>query len=89
MGTDARIWPHIAIPPGELLTETLDALGLTQADLAQRAGRPVQAINEIIKGTKAITPETALQFEAVTGVPAYLWTRLEADYRYNTARLAH
>lgn len=89
MATDARIWPDIAIPPGEFLAETLEALGLTQADLAQRAGRPVQAVNEIVRGAKAITPETALQFEAVTGVPAYLWARLEADYRYNTARLAH
>jgi len=87
MATRTRTWPDIAIPPGELLAETLETLGLSQAELARRAGRPAQAINEIVRGTKEITPETALQFERVLGVPAHVWTRLEADYRHNKARL--
>lgn len=87
MATETRIWPDVAIPPGEFLAETLASLGLTQAELARRAGRPPQAINEIVRGTKEITPDTALQFERVLGVPAHIWTRLEADYRYVKARL--
>jgi len=82
-----RIWPDVAIPPGETLAETLEAVGMSQAELARRAGRPVQAVNEIIRGTKAITAETALQLERVLGVPATLWTRLEENYRLNKARL--
>lgn len=84
--SETRVWPDIAIPPGELLAETLEALGMRQAELARRAGRPVQAVNEIIKGTKEIVPETALQLERVLGVPAHIWLRLEADYRCNVAR---
>jgi HTH-type transcriptional regulator / antitoxin HigA len=87
MATEMPRWPDLAISPGELLTETLHSLGLKQAELARRTGRPVQAINEIVKGTKEITPETALQFERVLGVPAHIWTRLEADYRQSVARL--
>ncbi len=87
MVTKTRAWPDIAIPPGELLEETLESLGMSQAELARRTGRPVQAINEIVRGSKEITPETALQFERVLGVPAHVWVRLEADYRYNLARL--
>jgi len=87
MATEIRAWPDIAIPPGELLAETLESVGMTQAELARRTGRPVQAINEIVHGTKEITPETALQLERVLGVPAHVWVRLEADYRYNVARL--
>lgn len=87
MATETRVWPDVAIPPSEFLTETLAALGLSQAELARRAGRPVQAINEIVRGTKEITPETALQLERVLGVPAHIWTRLEADYRHVKARL--
>jgi HTH-type transcriptional regulator / antitoxin HigA len=87
MATDVRVWPDIAIPPGDLLAETLETIGMSQAELARRANRPVQAINEIVRGTKEITPETALQFERVLGVPAHIWTRLEADYRYTKARL--
>jgi len=50
--------------------------------------RPVQAINEIVRGRKAITAETALQLEDALGVSADFWLRLEADYQLNTARLA-
>jgi len=60
---------------------------MSQAELARRTGRPVQAINEITKGIKEITPETALQLEPVLGIAAHTWLRLEADYRYNLARL--
>ncbi len=87
MTTETRVWPDVAIPPGEFLAETLESLHLSQAELARRADRPVQAINEIVRGTKEITPETALQLERVLGVPAHIWTRLEADYRYVKARL--
>lgn len=80
-------WPDIAIPPGELVAETLDALGLTQADLARRTGRSVQAIKEIINGKKEITPQTALAFEQVLGTPASLWLNLERNYQLNKARL--
>src|SRR5437660_1372746 len=88
MTTETRVWPDVAIPPGEFLAETLESLNLSQAELARRADRPPQAINEIVRGTKEITPETALQLERVLGVPAHIWTRLEADYRYVKARLA-
>lgn len=87
MTTETRPWPDIAIPPGETLNETLEDLGITQAELARRTGRPVQAINEIVRGSKEITPETALQLARVLGVPAHIWVRLEADYRFNKARL--
>src|SRR3989304_4849070 len=88
MTTEARIWPDVAIPPGETLAETLKELELSQAELARRTGRPVQAINEIVRGTKVITSDTALQFEMVLGVPAHFWSRLAADYKLNKARLA-
>jgi HTH-type transcriptional regulator / antitoxin HigA len=72
MATENPGWADLAISPGELLAETLNSLGLKQADLARRSGRPVQAINEIVKGVKEITPETALQLESImTGSGAF------------------
>jgi len=79
--------PDIAIPPGEFLEETLEALNMSQAELARRTGRPTQVINEIIKGTKEITADTALQFEKVLATPAQFWLNLESDYRLTLARL--
>ncbi len=84
---DKAIWPDIAIPPGDLLAETIEAKDLSQSELAKRMDRPIQVINEIIKGKRSITPETAIQLERVLGTPAYVWINLEKNYEYNKARL--
>ena len=86
MRTNLALLSDLRYPPGEYLAEVIDELGMSQVDVARRMGRPVQAINEIIKGHKAITPDTALQLEQVTGVPAALWTGLEEEYRLALAR---
>lgn len=83
-----RIWPDVAIPPGETLAEEIEARGLSQAELARRMRRPVQAVNEIVRGKKAITAATALDLEDALGVSALFWLRLEAAYQLNRARLA-
>jgi addiction module HigA family antidote len=73
-------------PPGETLEETLEAIGMSQAELAKRMGRPIKTVNEIIQAKAAITPETALQLERVLGVPASFWTNRERNYREALAR---
>jgi len=77
-----------AISPGRILTRELDARGWTQKDLAGIMGRPPQAINEIVKGSKQITPETALELAEAFGTSAEFWTNLEAGYRLALARTA-
>ena len=78
--------PNFAVPPGETLAETLETLGMTQAELAERMGRPLKTINEIVAGKAAITSDTALQLEKVVGVPASFWTNHERIYRDTLAR---
>src|SRR5262245_25499825 len=78
--------PDYAVPPGKALLETIQALGMSQAKLAQRTGRPLKTINEIIKGKAAITPETALQLQHVLGVDAGLWNERQRKYREALAR---
>lgn len=77
-----------AIPPGEFLQEHIEDLGISQAELARRLGRPRQVVNEIVRGKKAITAETALDLEAVLGTPAHIWLGLEQEYRLVLARRA-
>lgn len=79
--------PNYAIPPGETLLETIEAIGMSQAELAERTGRPKKTINEIIKGKASITPDTALQLERVLGVSASFWNNLERNYQETLARL--
>lgn len=81
MMTNQTYMSDLAVPPGEFLSEVLEDISMTQLELAKRMGRPPQAINEMIKGVKAITPETAIQLEKVVSVPAHIWTNLESEYR--------
>lgn len=83
---DNQAFSDLAIPPGETLAEELEARGMSQKELAVRLGRPAQVINEIIKGKKAITPETALELEKVLGIKANFWIHLETTYRMTLAR---
>jgi plasmid maintenance system antidote protein VapI len=59
---------------------------MSQAELAERTGRPKKTINEIIKGKTAITPETAIQLERVLSTPASFWNQREQTYREWLAR---
>ena len=86
MATKARVYPDVAVPPGEFLAEEIQARGMTQKELATRMERPVNAVNEIVRGKKAITAETALQLEAVMPeIPARFWLNLETDYQLTRA----
>lgn len=78
--------PDYAVLPGDTLLETLEYFNISQAEFAQRTGRPLKTINGIIKGYVAITPESALQFEKVLGVPASFWINLESNYQEQIAR---
>ncbi|MDP8244646.1 MAG: HigA family addiction module antitoxin [Candidatus Hinthialibacter antarcticus] len=78
---------NLPIPPGEYLEEVIEDLGMSKSELARRLERPAPKLSAIFKGEKAITPDTALRLQQVVGVPAHIWTGLEAEYRLALARL--
>ena len=78
--------PDDVSPPGETLQETLDTIGMPQAELARRMGKTPKNINEIIKGKAPICPATALELERVLGITAGFWGNRERDYREALAR---
>ncbi len=86
MATNQEIYSDLPIPPGEYLEEVIKVLGMSKNELAKRMNRPASKLSAIFKGGKAITPDTALQLEKVVGVPAHIWTGLEAEYRLALAR---
>lgn len=71
----------ILSPPGDTIQEHLDYIGMSQAELAERMGRPKEKINDIIKGREPITTETAFRLEKVLGIPASFWLNREKTYR--------
>lgn len=80
--------PDFAVPPGETLLEVLQERGLSQADLARRAGLSLKHVNLVAQGKVPISTEVALRLERVTGVAAAVWTNLENQYQEAHARLA-
>ncbi|TVR63963.1 MAG: addiction module antidote protein, HigA family [Spirochaetaceae bacterium] len=75
--------PENRIPthPGLILSqEFLAPLGITQVAFAKHLGVPVQRINEIIRGKRGVTPETAWLFsEALKTTPEF-WINLQTSY---------
>ncbi|RYM35876.1 ImmA/IrrE family metallo-endopeptidase [Brumimicrobium glaciale] len=67
--------------PGESIQEHIDYIGMSQAELAERLGRSIPKLNELIKGKAPITKETATKLEYVLDVPASFWLNLERTYQ--------
>jgi addiction module HigA family antidote len=84
--------PENRIPthPGEiLLEEFLNPLGLSQVAFAGHIGVSVQRVNEIVRGKRGVTPETAWLFAEAFGTTPEFWLNLQANYdlvRYRPKR---
>jgi antitoxin HigA-1 len=75
------------IHPGEiLLEEFLKPMGLSQYRLALDINVPPRRINEIVHGTRAITPDTALRLSRYFGNTAMFWLNLQMKYDLTIAR---
>lgn len=79
--------PDYAVPPGETIREFLDDLGMSQRQLASRLGLTPKHVNQLVQGLVPLSPDVAARLELVTGMPARLWNRLEADYQTSRTRL--
>ena len=56
-----------------LLTEFLEPLGLTQAELAVRIRVSYPRVNEIVNGKRGVTPDTALRLARLLGTTPEFW----------------
>ncbi len=79
----ARRLPRYRPPthPGEmLLEEFLKQLGISQSALAIRLGISFPRLNEVIRGKRSVTPDTALRLARVVGMSADFWLGLQQDW---------
>ncbi len=69
------------VHPGKILLEDfLQPMGITQYRVAKEIGVQQRRISEIVKGTRAITPDTGLRLSRFFGVNDGFWIGLQADY---------
>lgn len=81
--------PRKRIPthPGEiLLEEFLKPFGMSQVALAEHLEIPVQRINEIVKGKRGVTPETAWLLAGAFGTTPEFWLNLQSNHDLVRAR---
>jgi addiction module HigA family antidote len=62
-----------------LLEEFLRPLGISQSAFAIRLGISFPRLNEIVRGKRGVTPDTALRLEHVLGMSADFWLGLQLD----------
>lgn len=73
--------------PGEILAlEFLAPLGVTQVALAAHLGVPVQRVNELVRGKRGVTPETAWLLSQALGTTPEFWMNLQAAHDLGRTR---
>jgi addiction module HigA family antidote len=73
------------IHPGEILRDEMQELDITINGMARALRVPVSRIDEIVKGKRSITAETALRLGRFFGSSAQLWMNLQTAYYLATA----
>jgi addiction module HigA family antidote len=75
------------VHPGETLREDfLKPLGLTANRLAIELQVPVTRVNDIVRGRRAVTADTALRLARYFGTTPQFWMNLQANYDLELAQ---
>lgn len=81
--------PEKRVPthPGDmLLEEFLKPLGVSQKAFAEHLGIPLQRVNEIVRGKRGVTSETAWLLAQALGTTPNFWLNLQNGYDLATTR---
>jgi antitoxin HigA-1 len=78
---------RVTTHPGEIIKEEfLEPLGITQVAFAAHIGVSLQRVNEIVRGKRGITPETAWIFSQALGTTPEFWLNLQNAYDLTSKR---
>ena len=67
--------------PGEvLLEEFLRPSDISQSTLARHLGIPIRRVNELVRGKRGITPDTAWLLASAFGTSPEFWMNLQVNY---------
>lgn len=76
----------LAIHPGEMIKDEILERGITQRQLAAQMEVSPTVLNEVLNGKRPVSTEYALLLEAVLGIDAGIWLRLQIDYNMQLAK---
>jgi antitoxin HigA-1 len=75
-----------AIHPGEHLSEEIQALGMSAADLARNLDVPTNRVTQILNGRRSISGDTAVRLARFFGTRPEFWLNLERHYKLRMAK---
>ncbi len=85
--TNKMIKNTYSVHPGEILAEEfLGPLGLTEYRLAKSTSVSPRRINQIVRGTRSVTADTALRFARFFGTTAQFWMNLQTQYDLDVSK---
>jgi len=80
-GVDVRRMKRRPTHPGDMLRlEFLEPMGLSQAEAARRMGMSANRLNELIRGKRGVTAETAIKLADLLGTSAEIWLSLQTTW---------
>ena len=78
---------RVTTHPGRvLLQEFLEPLGQTQKGLASHLDIPVQRVNELVRGKRGITPDTAWLLASALKTSPEFWMNLQVAFELSSVR---
>ncbi len=85
----ARTRTFKPIHPGDILRfELLEPLGISMYRLSRETGMPADRVGRLVKGTRAITADTALRLARYFGTSPQFWMNLQAHFDLEVARIS-
>ncbi len=81
MNSDLELQKKLLSPPGDTIRETIDTIGMSQAELAERIGCTSEKMRDILIGLEPITLEIAISLEMELGIASSFWITRENEYR--------
>ena len=80
-GVDVRRMRRAPTRPGEvLLEEFLAPLGMSQAEAARRMDISTNRLNELVRGKRGVTADTALRLARLLGTSPEFWLNLQTTF---------
>ena len=78
---------RVTTHPGTiLLKEYLEPMGLNQKELADHLGIPIQRFNEIVRGKRGVSPDTAWLLSGAFDTSPEFWLNLQAMHDLSSHR---
>ena len=76
------------VHPGECIRESVEAMGWTVGEAAERLGVSRAAFSRVLNGRATVSVDLALALEALGWGTAEFWVRMQGDYHLTLARRA-